>query len=117
MRMKTGTKVLLLAVLFTGVGFWAGRGFPRTWEAFRNPDGPVAASAESAAGGSIALRRIDELEARISDLERGMAEVANARPPSAGYPSVPLGPSDPAPPAPAPMPATPFPAEAPEGSL
>lgn len=126
MKMKTGPKVLMLAILFVGLGFWAGRGFPKTWEAFTNPGAaPVAVqtdTGESGAindrGGSITSRRVNELEDRVAELEKTVNALRTPAPPAPSYPAVPADPAGPAPSAPATPPAgTPFPTEVPEGSL
>ena len=78
MKMKTGPKVALLAILFVGLGYWAGRGFPRTWDEFIRPgSASVAEQAETGGrgGGSITARRVNDLEDRVTELERIVSDL------------------------------------------
>jgi len=136
MKMKTGPKVALLAILFVGLGYWAGRGFPQTWDALLHPNrapasvqaGDYGESGAARGGGSVTSRRVDELEDRVAELEAKVTELrsgAALQAPSApgastpGY-TTPVEPGQ-TPPMTAPQPvapdASPFPATAPEGSL
>lgn len=67
MKMRPGPKAVLTLIMvgvFVGFGFWAGRGFPRTWEgAFHTRSAvPVNPSLDTA--------RFESLEARVSALEQ-----------------------------------------------
>lgn len=76
MKMKTGPKVLLFALVFVALGFWAGRGFPRTWEAFLQ-SGRSAATVQADPS-----PETHELSRRLTDLERRVDALEGAaRPP------------------------------------
>ena len=66
MKMRPGPKAILILILaggLVGFGFWAGRGFPRTWEgAFRTQTFTTSAPA-------VDIPRVDSLEARVAALE------------------------------------------------
>ncbi|HEY3412085.1 MAG TPA: hypothetical protein VGM51_03400 [Armatimonadota bacterium] len=75
MKMRPGPKAILifiLAVGLVGFGFWAGRGFPRTWEAaFRTQAvAPVAHAVD--------VSRVNELESRVTALEGEVATLKDA---------------------------------------
>lgn len=72
MKMRPGPKAYLIVILacgLVGFGFWAGRGFPRTWDGvWQNPSATGTSSASS-----ISSRRLDALEGRVNALEQEVA--------------------------------------------
>lgn len=74
MKMKPGPRAVLITILTGGLvalGFWLGRGMPRTWDGVIHPT--YVAAAQSVPTPSVSPQRIEALETRISTLEQQVA--------------------------------------------
>jgi hypothetical protein len=100
MKMKPGPKAilnLLCAAVFVGAGFWAGRGFPKTW------DGVFHSQTIASAKSSVVDPRVEILVDRVTALEQEVATLkeeiraSHQYPPPVSQPldegSVPAGPA------------------------
>lgn len=76
MKMKPGPRAVLITILTGGLivlGFWLGRGMPRTWDGVIHPASVSAAAADPAPIPSVSANRVEALESRVDTLEQQVA--------------------------------------------